>query len=247
MSGYDDETLMAYADGELDAAMRAEIAAAIEKDPALAQRVEQQRALRAEVSGAFAGVLDRPLPDRLRAAAQGPARGDTRGNVVQFPARGTRAAGLRWGAREWTAMAASVLLGVALAWRALTPGEHFAEAGGALVARGDLAEALDAQLASHQPAGGAVQIGLTFKAADGSYCRSFTLRAANTAGLACRAGDEWRIPATTSVEAGTSGLQTAGSGTPRAILDAVEARIAGEPLDAAAEEAALRSGWKAAR
>ena len=44
---YDDETLMAYADGELDEVLAAEIAAAIEREPELARRVERHRALRA--------------------------------------------------------------------------------------------------------------------------------------------------------------------------------------------------------
>ena len=50
---YDDETLMAFADGELDEARRAEIAAALDQDPSLAQRVERHRALRARVVDAF--------------------------------------------------------------------------------------------------------------------------------------------------------------------------------------------------
>ena len=36
---YDDETLMAYADGELDDARQAEIDAAISRDPDLARRM----------------------------------------------------------------------------------------------------------------------------------------------------------------------------------------------------------------
>jgi anti-sigma factor RsiW len=239
---YDDETLMAYADGELDASLRAQIAAAIEKDPALARRIEQHRALRAEVSGAFGGVLDRPIPERLKAAARGAARGDEGGKVVQFPKRGTRAPGPPWGAREWTAMAASLLLGVLISWRSFAPRASITESGGALVARGALAAALDAQLASNQAGDDDVRIGLTFEARDGGYCRSFSLRATGTAGLACRAGGEWRIPATAAVEAATGGMQPA-SGTPPAILQAIESRIAGEPLDAAAEDAARGAGW----
>jgi anti-sigma factor RsiW len=39
-------------------------------DPQVAQEVERHRAMRAEVGGAFAGVLDEPVPDRLLRAAR---------------------------------------------------------------------------------------------------------------------------------------------------------------------------------
>ena len=86
---YGDEILMAYVDGELDAKLRAEIAAAIENDPALARRVEQQRVLRDKVAGAFAKVLSASGSRPAHACRAGRA---VAGNVLQFPARtGTRA------------------------------------------------------------------------------------------------------------------------------------------------------------
>jgi anti-sigma factor RsiW len=111
---YDDETLMAYADGELDAAQRAQIDAAIAQDPGLALRVQEHRALRARMTGAFSRVLDQPVPDRLEVAARvgTPADAPARGNVIKFPARSARAPSPPWRAREWIAMAASLLLGV---------------------------------------------------------------------------------------------------------------------------------------
>jgi negative regulator of sigma E activity len=233
----DDETLMAYADGELDAAQRAEIAAALGKDPALAARVDRHRALRAEVAAAFEPVLSQPVPEKLRAAATTTATatpGRARGNVVPFPTRAARAPATPWRAREWLAMAASVLLGVVISWRAWSPvdtatisAEH-----GALVARGMLAAALDRQLAGNQPNDAAVKIGLTFKARDGSYCRSFALRDAGITGLACRADDEWRIPVTATADAAGGDIRQAASSIPPAVMQAIEARIAGD------------AGWK---
>ena len=44
---FSEETLIAYADGELDAATRAALEAALASDPQLAQRIERHRALRA--------------------------------------------------------------------------------------------------------------------------------------------------------------------------------------------------------
>jgi len=199
---YDDETLMAYADGELDAAQRAQIDAAIAQDPGLALRVQEHKALRAKMAGAFSRVLDQPIPERLEAAAHAGVRAETpaRGNVIKFPARSTRAPSPPWRAREWIAMAASLLLGVLLSWRLLVPANSaLFEAGeGGLLARGELARALESQLASEQSGEERVLIGLTFKAHDGNYCRTFVLRAARTAGLACRVGSEWQVPATDS-------------------------------------------------
>jgi hypothetical protein len=238
---YDDETLMAYADGELDPVQRAEIAAALERDPALARRVERHRALRAEVAGAFATVIDQPLPERLVAAASPAARR----KVVQFPKRGTQAPDAPWRAREWMAMAASLVLGVLVSWRFLASDDSgLMESGkGALVARGALANALERQLASDQSRDAPVQIGLTFKSHDGGYCRSFLLRESGTAGLACRAGADWRVEVTTASEVPAGGVQQASS-PPPAVLTAIEKRIAGEPLDAGGEENARLGGWK---
>jgi hypothetical protein len=248
---YDDETLMAYADGELDEPLSAEITSALERDPALARRVERHRALRAEVAGAFATVLGQPVPERLLASANGPATplaggAQRRGEVLSFPARAKVAPAKRWGAREWTAMAASLLLGMLLSWQFLVPSQRsmITASDGTLVARGALSRALDSQLASTQRLDDPVQIGLTFRSQDGSYCRSFALRRAETAGLACRAGDEWRIPVTASAPGSQGDIRQASS-LPPPVLAAIEARIAGETLDAAGEENARLSGWDA--
>ena len=68
-----DELLFAYIDNELDAAARAEVEAVIAADPALAKRVDEQRALRTLLSGTFDPILSEPVPERLLAATQAPA------------------------------------------------------------------------------------------------------------------------------------------------------------------------------
>jgi hypothetical protein len=244
---YDDETLMAYADGELDAAQRAQIDAAIAQDPGLALRVQEHKALRARMTGAFSRVLDQPIPERLEAAARLGTRADApaRGNVIRFPARSARAPSPPWRAREWIAMTASLLLGVLLSWRLLVPANSaLFEAGeGGLLARGELARALENQLASEQSGGERVLIGLTFKAHDGNYCRSFVLRAARTAGLACRVGSEWQVPATDSSLVSEGGMQQANSALPPSILRIIEARMEGTALDAEGEKNARLGTW----
>ncbi len=62
---------MAYVDGELDAAARTEVEAAMRNDPTIEKRIAQQRQLRAKIELAYAKELTEPVPDRLLAAARG--------------------------------------------------------------------------------------------------------------------------------------------------------------------------------
>ncbi len=245
---YDDETLMAYADGELDPQRRAEISAAMEQDPDLARRVAKHRALRAEVAGAFATVSSQPVPERLRTAAQAPraAEPGARDNVVTFPARAARPPPASWSAREWSAMAASLVLGVMLAWRFLAPdGGEIVTQDGVLMARGELATALNTQLAGSQSDDAPVLIGLTFKANNGGYCRSFVSRATATAGLACHSGEDWHVATIQSVHVPEGNFRQAAGAMPPVILQAIESSRADDPLDAAEERAARDGGWRA--
>ncbi len=241
---YDDEILMAYADGELDAERSAEISRAAERDPQLARRIADHRALRTRVADALSPVLEQPVPARLRAVAAG-----TPGNVIDFPAVRPRPESTGWRWREWSAMAASVLLGAFLTWRVLAPGtgEILRVRDGNLVAGGALDHALSRQLASAQSGTEAVRIGVSFKARDGEYCRSFSLRDSAAAGLACRSGDDWRIEALRAREPAAGGIRQAAGETPPEILALIEQRIAGEPLDSAGEHSAHQSNWQGDR
>ncbi|ODN70280.1 anti-sigma factor family protein [Methylobrevis pamukkalensis] len=66
---FDDETLMAYADGELDAETSAEVAAAIGGDPMLAARISAFTRSRILAKRAFEEAVP-PVPDALRAAIE---------------------------------------------------------------------------------------------------------------------------------------------------------------------------------
>jgi hypothetical protein len=231
---YSDDTLMAYADGELDPAERAAIEQAMRTDPAIAAAVERHRALRADVAAAFAGILDEPVPARLRPPA--PA------NVVSLEA--AREKRRRWSWPEWGALAATLVVGVLAGRMVPGGGPAIAGNGSQVVARGELASALDRQVGGQ--GNGAVKVGVSFAARDGAYCRSFVMGA--SAGLACREGGQWRIPVLAEGEQEASGgYRQAGSALPPAVLDAIDARIAGKPLDAAGEEAARARSWQPAR
>lgn len=247
-----EETLMAYVDGELDAATRASVEAAMQEDPDITKRVARHRAVREAMRGAFSAVLDEPVPDRLIAAARQAAPRSAVADLSlarEAAQRKNSAARGRW---QPAAMAASLLLGLGLgflAWhgpRALIePG-----AGGGLVASAALAEALSSQLSDDRAADRAAIIGLSFRDKSGAYCRTFALRGnAAGSGLACREATDWKIRAlaqTPPAAVDSGNFRTAGSEDSPAIRAAVEGSIQGEPLDHADEIAARAKGWAAA-
>jgi hypothetical protein len=239
---FSDEMLMAYADGELDLVARAEIEAAMAEDPEIARAVERHRALAAKLRSAYDGVLEEPVPERLTRLAAAP--GESR--IVELAARRaerTIALG-RWRLPAWSAAAAAVVVGVLVGLLvARGPSSPYAETAAGLIARGELAEGLSSQLAS-RPGTSRVRIGTSFRDHEGGYCRTFHYESeAATAGLACRSGDDWKIEALAAAPAREGELQAAAA-MPIAVLRAVDARIAGEPLDAAAEAAARDAGWR---
>jgi hypothetical protein len=240
---FSDETVMAYADGELDAATRATLEAALPHDAHLAQRVARQHALRVRLKDAFDPVLDEPLPERLLAAARGAVPARAAGNVV--PLR--RAVPARWSWPQWAALAASLVLGVVLSpWLGRAPGgAPLVTHDGALQAGGALARALSEQLAATQSTTAPVQIGVSFRARSGAFCRSFVLRDKSAlAGVACREHDAWQLQVLAAA-AGPQGAtyQPAASSLPPAVAGAVDELIEGEALDARGEAAARAQGW----
>lgn len=226
----DEETLMAFADGELSGDERAAVEAALAGDDALRARLAAHQRLRARLSAAFDGALTEPAPERLTAAVQAP-----RAQIVDFAAR--RA--MKWSAREWGAMAASLAAGLLIGVGVMnTQAPLIAASNGGLEARGALAHALTTQLASDEQ--GAVRIGLSFVSRQGAYCRTFTITRSDTSGLACRDNDSWAIALT----ARGGGGEVRMAGAPEAILSAVDAMIVGEPLDQAAEQQARAREWR---
>jgi hypothetical protein len=190
-------------------------------------------------------VLEQPVPGSLEAAARGGRAGaGPLPKIVAFSAKAGSAPAPPWRSRKWFALAASLLLGAFLSWRFLMPSASHAiiAMDGSLVAGGALAAALDSQLASEQVDDAPVLIGLTFRAHDGSHCRSFVSHAPAIAGLACQEEDRWHLVATQSVDLQNGPMRQAAT-MPPGILTEIEKRLSGEPLDAAAEKAARDAGW----
>lgn len=231
----DDNMLMAFADGELDEIARARVERAIAEDPALGARLEVERRLRARLAAHYGPVAEEDVPERFRAMLET--------NVVDLPAARARRSIARPMWQNFAALAATLVLGLALGRTLLMPAAGpVAVENGVMMARGELAGALQTQLASAQAPGAATRIGVSFTASDGRLCRTFDGGAA--AGLACRSADGWQLMMTTTGSAGRRGeFRQAGSENPQ-ILQAAQEMMAGEPLDAAAERRARDSGWR---
>jgi hypothetical protein len=235
MMTIDDDMLMAFVDGELDEVSRARVERAVAEDPALRARLEQQQRLRDRLSAHYGPVAEEEVPDRFRALLET--------NVVPLAMAAARPVRPVW--QSLTALAATLVLGLAVGRTLLAPAPAvgpFAVEGGTMVARGELAAALDSQLASAQPRDAATRIGVTFANNDGRACRTFDSAAA--AGIACRTGATWQVMMT-----------AAGSGPQRAdyrqagsenllVQQAAQEMMAGEPYDDAAERRARDSGWR---
>jgi hypothetical protein len=244
---FPDEVLMAYADDELDAHTRAAVDAAMASDPEIARRIAQHKALRGRVHSVFDKVAGEPVPARLLEVVRNAPSGSRESNVVPLRRRQVR----RWTWPQWSAIAASLIVGV-LAGRLVLVRSHapdmIAMRGGRILAGGVLARALSDQLTADQSAAEPVRIGVSFRSKSGEYCRTFTVRQpAALAGLACRAADGWQVGVLAHAESpasGSGGYRQAASSMPPAIVAAVGDRIAGEPLDARAEAVARGRHWQ---
>ena len=242
-----DEELMAYADGELEPQRRQALDAALAADAALRARVAALRAQRLRVASAYHGVIDEPVPERLQALLAAPPPAPAA--VVDLAGARARKAQRRGGdARtswmQWGGMAASVLLGLLLGLQFAPHGDVLlSERGGQVVAGGALARALGAQLASEPQAAAGIAVQLSFIDKGGRYCRTFST--ARIAGLACRDAEQWTVLAATQAQGeSTAAMRQAASSLPRAVLTAVDERIAGDALNAEQERDARTRDWK---
>lgn len=243
-----EEMLIAFADGELDPKERETVMRAVAADPELGRKLAAHQRLRSTLSGHFEPLAEEPVPERFKALlAQRQPGGDD--NVVSLAAvrEGRKDRVERDGRRGWrpgwsnfAAIAATLVLGLAIG-RSMHDGSPVGVSGRGMVARGELAEALDTRLASAQDAGAETRIGLTFRNKDGDICRTFD--GAAIAGLACRRGKRWRLDQLLPGTSAGSDYRQASAGDPR-LAASVQDMIEGAPFDAQAEKTARDEGWK---
>jgi len=242
------EEIMAYVDGELDETARAKVTLAALSDLDLADAIARERALRERLQGHFASVAAEPVPPAWEAMIRAPSEPAPvidlaqvrRQKAAQAKAAQPKVALSR---QKWFggAMAAALVLGLFVGGQMMRREGPITEKNGALLASGDLAKALDTQLASAQD-GASTRMIATFRNGDGSLCRAFS--GASASGIACHGEDGWRmqhvLPGTA---AQSSAYRQAGSADAE-LMTLAQNMAAGAPLDAAQEKAAKAKGWR---
>jgi len=233
MMDWDDELIAAYADGELHTLIQDRFEEALERDDDLRARVDREKMLRVRLGGHFGPVLDEPVPARLNEMLEMKPGAD----VVPIERARSRKGFPR---ATWipAGMAASLAIG-------LFGGRFLVSESGVSTlpsAGGELAQALDTQLASAPATAGDTRIGTTFRDGAGRVCRTFD--GSQMAGFACRDNGAWRIEMLAPGSgAQASGYQQAGSGA-MLVLQAAQDRMAGEPLDESEERSLRDSEWR---
>ncbi len=239
--GFTDETLMAFADGELDAAEAARVEAAMEQDPALYRRVEAFKTTRRLVSETLGPLAELPLPPSLERTVASTDTTSPTSNVVPLPAQRARPTVARWA----LPLAASLALMIGGGG-----GYWLGQAGRvdqALVASNigpELRQALTEQPtgAARSIAGaGAVRMIATFRNGVGELCREWVSDepTRSVTAIACRDANGWSLQlAVAGAPTGDAGFTTA---TGLAVVEAYLAEIdAGPTLSPEAEAEALR-------
>lgn len=250
-----DETLVAYADGELQEQEATEVEQALQQDPAAGHRLRALVEAGEMARRAFAEIAEEPVPERLRAAimnapmaSDSPASSadaevavgkDTPDNVVSLPRRQPRQQ-VVW---RPVALAASLALAVAAGVFAWLPGGDNSGPGGRMTAQ--LAATLS-QTPSYQPvqlAEGEVTVIGSFLSQDDRFCREYERLSdgGGERGLACRTSPEteWQLIASSNIAAvdtpAENGFRPAGADTEDPVAAAV-GRLQAGPLLSAEEE-----------
>jgi RNA polymerase sigma-70 factor (ECF subfamily) len=191
-----------------------------------------------------------PKEQRLSDALSGPGPGAAVTPIGAARRDAGRAARAAWSLREWSAVAATLAVGVLVGvFGSRGSGDlPFETRQGQLVAAAYLDTALSTQRSGAAPQDAAARIGMSFRAAGGEYCRTFALRT-GASGLACRRDERWSLElldGAATESAGADGFRQASSALSPAMLGAISALGAGDPLTPDEERQRLASGWDAA-
>lgn len=253
MAVISDETLMAYADGELSPAVRRSVRQALARDPALAQKLDSFVATgRLNLSDAFDSVLSEPIPPRLLEAVRGPRRrpaqaADPLALLVDRIRRWRSTLRMStWSLAAVPALSVGLVLGAVGIWLVQPSGGLVREMGGRLIASGPFQQVLETT-----PSGTPVRVGQhtleaesTFYSQRQEWCREYQLLVGaenRFKGLACRSRDgAWRVDIHAQARS-TTAYVPAGHGV---VADAVEKLMQGQPLALEAEKRLIKEAWR---
>ncbi len=246
---FDDETLMAFADGELDPATSERLETALASDEALAARLAIFLDSRRTVADALKPLIDDAVPphlvesvgrmiERAEREAGLDVRSGSPDNVVALQPQRRRPEPQRWFMRVAAGLVA-VVAGVA----GFAIGRSTDDAGS--TSDVNLAAALDSQASGQDiplSTGSVLHVISTFRDERGALCREYQLndRENSTLTIACRRDGEWlpRLALTSP--------QPADGYVPASSQEAIDAYLAsihaGAPLSAEEERAALAGG-----
>lgn len=239
MTVFDDETLMRRADGELSAQQADDVDAAVASDPATAGRLASFRTDRKTARDAFPIVPD-PLDAELARLVASVGRKNSHGWIERLKAAFVPAQAPIWGGLA----TACFVGGLAVGWLVLGQNEPgFSVDPSGDITNAGLVKVLDQRLASDGADGQGRAVILTFRNADGQWCRTFQAGEAGVAGLACHHEGGWAMAALAPFKSQSGEVRTASSDTPAVILAAVDAMISGETLDGENEIKARAAGW----
>jgi anti-sigma factor RsiW len=248
---FDDETLMAFADGELDEATTKAVERSLETDDALMMRVAEFMETRATARDAFTPA--EPVPAELDAAVRGMVERHRAGgaqpvsNVVSLGAARTKRFG--FAQPSWQLpLAASLVTAVAAGFIGYqvgqTPGAAPAGSDIAGFSSAEIAGVLDSAASGDEVAiaegAGRVRLISSFNEQSGALCREYEVdrsAGASVVAVSCRNDGDWAMRFAVAAPAGGDGYAPASS------LDALEAYLgaieAGPALTAEEERAAL--------
>jgi anti-sigma factor RsiW len=251
---FDDRTLMAFADGELDDETAAAIEQAMATDDDLAGRVALFLDTRIQAKDALRPLVDEPVPEALsrsvrRMADEARSRSETAAPAATIAtAARTRPPVAR---RPWLMPLAASLAAIVfgLGGYLIGAGDGSAPQGFAVAGLGSpaLSEALG-QVPSGQEAvlansGGRLRAVASFRDAGGVLCREFEVDTAadsSVVSVACREDDAWSVRFAVVAPVRDGGYAPASS------MEALDAYLASagahEPLSPADEAAALAAG-----
>ena len=252
---YDERTLNAYIDGELDSEQTATIARAEARDSELRAHLDALRRSDRMLREACASIVERPLPasvtELLENSGKAPAQEQT--SLVANAAQ-TLAGLLRPLPLPATGIAAGAAATLVAVYLALAPGEREETT---LPQRIEAGTPFYTAL-QEQPSGNALSVNgqtlqplLSFRTSDGNYCREFILSGDTQRrhAVACAGAGAWQVKASVSlsVSAGEAeGYIPASGESENAVSEFVDNHMAGIPMDRTREQTLIESGWKRA-